>query len=397
MRFISPILFIFALTFFSTEGNGQYQIELSTQSAISEEFTYLLWSNQKISSNDTINESIVDLVSPTVSDSIIKRKIQHHKLGPVGWFISTFAGYNWRAASLKKEKFVGTVTRHSRSGEEQFTEYDINYDIIFHLKKYLYRIFYAFDLQRKYKKQDFRPSHRRDFSKSPYVRDSSQINNRDYKLHCELTPTKVFRDPLNHLFYPTIPGGGGPKEHPNILNEFPTFGFYGVFCSDCNHSCHPEIHPYEWIWWLKNNDQDTGQTKEWYFGLFHEASNRMKKWSSNPKIGEVKIPFVFQLGGDKNMNLIEISPLLMGQLNLKVDKPLAFMATATNSTFQINYNGKAVSNLTVKFSPSIHFQAFSYDFQALNYDPQKNVLSGFLHIKIQVKDLFAFKVKYQPV
>jgi hypothetical protein len=87
----------------------------------------------------------------------------------------------------------------------------------------------------------------------------------------------------------------------------------------------------------------------------------------------------------------------MGQLNLKVDKPLAFMATATNSTFQINYNGKAVSNLTVKFSPSIHFQAFSYDFQALNYEPQKNVLSGFLHIKIQVKDLFAFKVKYQPV
>ena len=85
-------------------------------------FLYLLRSNDFISKNDTINEMIVDLVQPQLSDSLIYRKKQHHKLGPMGWLISTFGNFNWRAFSMKKEKVVGTVVRISRSGEEQFTE-----------------------------------------------------------------------------------------------------------------------------------------------------------------------------------------------------------------------------------------------------------------------------------
>ena len=111
------------------------KFEIETYQKTSESFLHLLKSNDEISKNDTLNESLVDLVVPTLADSVIYRKKQHHKLGPVGWLISTFGNFNWRAFSMKKEKFVGTVVRISRSGEQQFTEYDVNFDLNFHLHK----------------------------------------------------------------------------------------------------------------------------------------------------------------------------------------------------------------------------------------------------------------------
>jgi hypothetical protein len=124
-----------------------------------------------------------------------------------------------------QREICGTVYRHSRSGSEEFSEYDINFDLRFHLKKYLWRVFDAYDRSKKYHKQDVRPSHRTNYDTIPYVRDTNWIDNRNYRLHCELTPPDAFRPQINYLFFPTLPGYGGLKEHPNFKNRAPQHGF----------------------------------------------------------------------------------------------------------------------------------------------------------------------------
>ena len=160
------------------------KFEIVSYQKTPESFLHLLKSNDEISKNDTLNELLVDMLVPTLLDSMIYRKKQHHKLGPLGWLISTFGNFNWRAFSMKKEKFVGTVVRTSRSGEEQYTEYDVNFDLNFHLHKYLHRVFEMYDRQGKIKRQDFTSKRKIDFKASPFVRDTNNIDIRSYRLHC---------------------------------------------------------------------------------------------------------------------------------------------------------------------------------------------------------------------
>ena len=69
-----------------------------------------------------MNERIVDMVQIVLTDSMIEHKKQHHKIGPMGWFIHSFGGFNWRAFRMKKEKKVGIVVRQSRRSKEEFRE-----------------------------------------------------------------------------------------------------------------------------------------------------------------------------------------------------------------------------------------------------------------------------------
>jgi hypothetical protein len=367
------------------------KFEIETYQKTSESFLHLLKSNDEISKNDTLNELLVDLVVPTLADSVIYRKKQHHKLGPVGWLISTFGNFNWRAFSMKKEKFVGTVVRISRSGEEQFTEYDVNFDLNFHLHKYLHRVFEMYDRQGKIKRQDFTSKGKIDFKASPFVRDTNNIDIRSYRLHCELTPQREYRPIMNYFFLPTLPGAGGLKQHVNLENDNPTMGFYGVLCLDCNHSCHPEMHPYEWIWWLKANDGDNGTQKEWHIGLFHEGSNRMKKWSKNPKNGTIKIPFVFK---SEEPASIEIQHAAVNEFvsDAKLMAP-ASVIKSQSKQMNVELKGRDFSkNITLKFVNPINTQGLSYWFSDLNYDADNGIISGYFNYALCVKDLYSCKI-----
>jgi hypothetical protein len=374
-------------------GINAQKFEIKNYQKTPETFQHLLKSNDYISKNDTLNELIVDLVEPQLSDSIIYRKKQHHKLGPVGFLISTFGNFNWRAFSMKKEKFVGTVVRTSRSGEEQFTEYDVNFDLNFHLRKYLFRVFEMYDRQGKIKRQDFTSKSKIDFKTSPFVRDTNNIDIRSYRLHCELTPQREYRAIMNYLFLPTLPGAGGLKQHANLENDLTTMGFYGVLCLDCNHSCHPEIHPYEWIWWLKANDGDNGTQKEWHIGLFHEGSNRMKKWSKNPKNGTIKIPFAFK---SNQAASIEIQH---GAVNEFVSdaKLMAPENVFKSQAKQMNLvlKGRDFSKIiALKFVNPINTQGLSYWFSDLNYDADNGIISGYFNYALSVKDLYTCKIVF---
>jgi len=369
--------------------------EISTYQPTTETFTYLLESNSFISKNDTINELVVDLVTPILLDSMIERKKQHHKVGIVGWAIHALAGFNWRAFSMKKEKVVGTIVRESRSGSQEFTEYDINFDLNFHLNKYLFRIFEMYDKQGKIKRQDVRPSHKTDYKSPPFVnRDTNNIDIRQYRLHCELTPDRAFRGSLNYLFYPTLPGGGNLGAHPNLGTRNPAVGFYGTMCLDCNHSCHPELHPYEWMWWLKCTDSDTSYTKEWNIGIFHEGSNRMKKWSVNPMTGQIRIPFAFKM---EESATIEIEH---GVLNRFMPEELAKMNIPTtnfDASVQkriVQIKGKDVSkDIQLHFVNPIVTQGLKYWLTDINYDEKNKIVSGYFCYALSAMDLYTCKIR----
>ncbi len=369
---------------------------------ITSDFKYLLLSNSAIADNDTINEKIVDLVNPMLLDSVIERKKQHLKILGAGWLIHFFGGYNWRAMSMNKQKFVGTVTRNTKNQKEKFTEYDINFDLNFHLHKYMLRQFLAYDLQKELGRQDYRgKDYYKDYSAPPFVRDTNNIDIKLYRLHCELTPAGAFRSALNDKFYPTLPDGGSLKQHLNFGTDTPTMGFYGTICLDCNHSCHPELHPYEWAWWLNTGaDTVTDKNKTWLIGLFHESSNRMKKWSQNPMVGSIEIPFVMENASDNGRVLhIGVEHLVYGKFrndemknNSVPDGNISVKQKTANVLFAIN--SSVTLPAEISFNESLNTDALKYWFSDLSFDPRSNVLSGYLHFSTAVDDLYTTRITF---
>jgi hypothetical protein len=396
-RFFSVVVFATILAQTSLAQTTSFQI--SSFDKTPEAFQYLLLPNSNISKNDTANEKILDLVEPWLLDSVIENKKQHHKVFMVGWFIHAFGGYNWRAVSMHKQKFIGTVVHHGRSGRIEYSEYDVNFDLKFHLDKYLDKVCTSCDLQKKFHRQDIRKSHHTDYSKEPFVRDKGNINPAFYGIEAELTPPYAFIPQLNYLFYPTIPGGGGLKEHPNFGTSNPSMGFYGVNCLDCNHNCHPEIHPYEMTWWLKATDDDNSLDKTWLFGIFHESSNRMKKWSINPMTGTVKIPFAFDTKNLSAPGQIKVDHLVFNRFKneemKKIETPEKYLTSKENNQ-AINFLDcdTSVLRCSLSFNQVLMTDALKYWFSSVNYDKQNKILSGYLNIATSVDDLYTTKITF---
>ncbi|MCS6933590.1 MAG: hypothetical protein NZM35_00385 [Chitinophagales bacterium] len=376
---------------------AQSSLSINTFNHAPDAFRYLLLPNTAIAHNDTVHEIITDLAEPMLADSVIEKRKQHHRVFLIGWLLHAFGGYNWRALSMHKQKFVGTVVRHTRSREEEYTEYDINFDINFHLKKYLWKIFGAYDRQRELRRQDYRRSHHRNYDSIPFVRDTNCIDIRNYRLHCELTPPRAYRHLLNYVFYPTLPEAGDLAKHPSFGTNRPVMGFYGTYCLDCNHSCHPELHPYEWVWWLKTLPGDSTRSKTWFFGLMHESSNRMKNWSREPLCGSIKIPFAKDCSkaGDTVLR-IYVEHLVFGTFAGMGEVLLADNAVklsgAENSVIQLE--GLPGKFMMVVFSHPIKSDDYRIGFSEMNYDRGLDVLTGYFHIATNINALYTARVTF---
>lgn len=396
------LLLLFLTAILHQTNFAQTSFHVSSFNPTPEDFKYLLLTNKEIIGNDTINEKIVDLVEPMLLDSVLLRKKQHHRLFLVGWLIHAFGGYNWRAVDMHKQKFVGTVINEGRSGSFEYTEWDIKYHLNFHLQKYLFKDFSAYDLQRKYHRQDVRPSHRTNYKVAPFVRDSNNIDSRLYDLGCELTPPAAFIPQLNYMFFPTLPDGGSCQNHPNFECKKPTMGFYGSYCLDCNHNCHPEMHPYEWTWWL-DLQNDNSRKKTWLIGLFHEGSNRFPKWSRNPMSGEIKIPFAFFVFNSYTTFPIKIEHLVFNKFeNGEMEKfelpPNTFGTKSSHDVyFQIGDSTGVRVNASLQFNQILETEALKYWFTDLNYDRQSNILSGYFHFAVSVEDLYTTRITFGAI
>lgn len=398
-------LFLYLLVLTALQaGYAQISYPISTYNPTPQAFKNLLLTNQQIEDNDTMNEEIVDLVTPVVLDSVLDRKREHHQLFLVGWFIHAFGGYGWRELNMVKEKAVGTVKRSSRSGAEEFTEYDVNFDLYFHTRKYLFKTFASYDTEAKIGRQNwktkFYPKKNKptNYHAAPYVRDTNNIDLYHYRVHCELTPIRDYRPMLNYLFYPVIPGIN-IDQHPNFMTEHPTMGFYGASCLDCNHGCHPEIHPYDWAWWM-NLHTGSERDKTWLFGLFKDGSNRFHHWTHNPKSGKASIPFSYRVTDRTAKDrIITIEHLVFGKFidsNLThLDLPPTLF-TGDQKLLEVNLKDDKGVNIpiTVVFANVMKQSGVRYWFSDVNWDEQNRILSGFLNFATSVENCYTTKVTF---
>jgi hypothetical protein len=394
MKFFSLLGLSFAVLFAYT----QTEINVWNFNPTEKVFKNLLQNNASIAANDTVHEEITDLVQPYLAHHRVSRKREHHHVFLLGWMIHALGGYNWRILDPEKQKFVGTVVRHSRNSSEEYTEYDINFDIIFHQKKYLGKMFFAYDRQRKLHRQDYKRKNRRDYKSPPFVRDTNNIDHRLYKLHCELTPPRPFRPQLHYLFYPTLPNLE-LKNHLNFGTAHPTMGFYGTWCLDCNHSCHPEVHPYEIVWWLKATEDDPTDIKRWHIGVIGDGSNRFPKWSVSPMAASIAIPFAFYGDMDEGESFkIKVEHLVFDKFvdselkKLKIPDD-AFWCDEPYQVFNFVAGDKVV-RVECSFSSPLHTKALRYWFSEVNYDNKDNIFSGYFNVGVGVEEIYTTRISF---
>lgn len=257
--------------------------------------------------NVIARELLTDMVRVGLTDSILPTKTSTHQTRLFNWVLRTFAGLRWREIDGKKHSMVGTMQGGMSSpSKDFFTEYDVTFQTFQHTPKYMDLVKIAYQAQyekmlkgRNYlKKRNLFPD-TLTYASLPKLR-----------IHPEHTPLKANRDSLNKYFLPCKPGTG-IDNHPAWGVPNPTVGVYGAFVLDGNHKGGPEIHPYEWLWWLDTKEADPTKTV-WYAGLLREGSNRFLRWSKKPRVGFVKLPFILDL--TTGSNTIKIDQLLVGKM-----------------------------------------------------------------------------------
>ena len=338
--------------------------------------------------NSYKNHEAVDLVEAFTVDSAFTRKFERHQV--IGGGIIRLLGYRWKAASQTRQKIVGWVNKtylHDINKEAQFTEYDINYDLIPSLPKYIDVAYDSYQMQfgmKKSKKKEFE-------GQIPYIYPKEDSDMTKYRFHCENTPATNFRSLLNTMFFP-VHRNNDLTKHQNFKDEHPVMGMYGILTLDCNHSCHPEIHPYEWVWWLNLTEEKTS----WNVGFIRDVSSRFKHWSTSPRTGQITLPFNFPLNAE-NWTLTFDHQLFgnfseEGFLELGLDDSYENFG-ALERTYTFDHPVLKGRTLTVKSNMIIPYQSIKYAIDNLKVDIAQNSFSGELKLAMSIADIYTVEVK----
>ena len=393
---IRPTLSFLVAFLLFVSASAQQTLTLNSFNPTPENWLLLSKDRTFISNNDSLNEELVDLVKVFSVDSILPSKSQRHRVAEAGWVISIF-GYKWKALNMTKQKFVGT----ERDGvhpprNPQFTEYDINFNLIPRIRKYIDLVWVGNEQQKN--KNRFRRI--KNFDEAPWIYPETLENIKRYRMHCELTPPVEFRPLLNEKFYPALRPNSS-KEHHAIGSDQATFGMYGAFVADYNHTGHPEIHPYEWIWWYDTHpDRLLEKSQTWYVGFMKETSNRFRGWykKKEPRVGQVSIPFLFET--QKDTFEIMVDHLIHDMFSVEgFSKLEGVPSDAQNLYFSektIAFDGE-LKGKVIRFRTSnpIKFEAIKYWFSDLNFDRERNLLSGYLNLGLSVNQLYNAKVSFE--
>ncbi len=352
----------------------------------------LLFPASAIRTDSVLNENLLNLVHPWMADSVVRKKTERHHVPLMGSFSRLF-GFRWLRVYQTKQKFIGTTWKNLRIPEKDlFTEYDVIIDLAAHLPEHFEKHFRCRELQAKMNKR----LKEQDINKPPFVRPDSSTNLNVYRMHCELTPAIPLRESIHRNFYPCLPGGSF-ESHRNFGEKFPTIGMYGAICLDCNHSCHPEIHPYEWIWWLNLNPElDSSDQRTWIAGMFSESSNRFRHWSPANRSGAISIPFTTHVSRDTFDIFIEA--LVAGEIDTISFAKLSLPNEATAVTDEAQFFSFPTPAKNLVFR--IHFiggfpaKGVSWWIGETVIDELFGMISGNFHIAAGVKDAFAFAVRF---
>jgi hypothetical protein len=270
----------------------------------------------------------------------------------------------------------------------------VNINLVPHLKRYIDLAYNAFKRQ----KEIGRHKRKHDYHAAPFVYPDAGTDLGKYALHCELSPPRGYRAMINELVYPVIAGNSATK-HPHFGDENFTAGLYGAYISDCNHSCHPEIHPYEWLWWLNVHPEQYKQpyAKTWVFALFREGSNRFPKWSPSPRTGGIEIPFIFP--AEAKELVIDWQHLVFSRFSKEGFKQLNIPADAMGfdkTAWKFLLADAPISDVYIilNINAPISQNEIKFWFSNLNFDQEKLLVSGKLHMAASVEDIYSAKVKF---
>jgi len=208
------------------------------------------------------------------------------------------------------------------------------------------------------------------------------------RIHPEHTPLKKNRDSLNKYFLPCLPGTT-VENHPAWSVTNPTVGCYGAFVLDGNHKGSPEIHPYEWLWWMDTKER-TPNKLMWYAGLMREGSNRFLRWSKKPRVGFIKIPFIFDV--TDTVNTIKVEHLVVGDMKPESLSKLGNYIPTDAGNFNNGAGGMGFS-----YGNKIKFDFGKLDTKAIKWwvtseNDGKQFVWGYLNIAVSTDDVYAIRV-----
>ncbi|MCD8529183.1 MAG: hypothetical protein LRY27_04335 [Chitinophagales bacterium] len=304
-------------------------------------------------------------------------------------------GYKWLAYEKTRRKFVGWVNHSYLRGDDnvdQFTEWDINFDLIPMLPQYINLVYGMYEKQATKKKR----LNNKKQGKAPFVYPSKDDDLRPYRLHCENTPPNDLRSQLNVYSYP-VHNQTNLDKHKNFENPNPVMGMYGILALDCNHSCHPEMHPYEWLWWLNLTDD----YPSWNIGLIRDVSNRFKHWSSSPRTGMIQVPFTFSL--DAKEMVLEIKHQVFSNFNtegfsgLKLPENVFNFTNNKEQVFTFNSNKLKDKMLKVVSNQIIPYSSLVYYITDVVLDEENNILTGNFNLALSVDNAYTAQVIFKSL
>lgn len=348
----------------------------------------ILNDSKEVKSNPKENHELVDMVEAYTVDSVFQRKFERHRV--IGGGMIRLLGYRWLAVNKSRQKLVGWVNKtylHGIDKKAQFTEYDINYDLIPLLPEYKQLAYDTYQRQFEMKKS----KKKKQEGMAPYIFPSDEVDITKYRFHCENTPATDFRSLLNTMFFP-VHNNNPLEKHSNFKEQHPVMGMYGVLALDCNHGCHPEIHPYEWIWWLNTTEELTS----WNVGFIRDVSNRFKHWSSEPRTGEISVPFTFSL--DSKNWIVEVNHQMFGNFNEEGFSDFSldgeyYPFKQLERTFELEDIQGLPRKLTVRSNMVIPYESLQFALKNLRFSKEDNMLAGELHLAMSINEVYTAEVK----
>lgn len=339
-------------------------------------------------------EQLLDLVGAMSYDSVLTWQTERHRIlggGLLRWLF----GMRWESLHLKKEKFIGTSAHEVSIFNGPFMEYDVNYFLIPHLPKYINLQLQALDTMQ----QALGGKLKRALNYETPFENPDELKDPDgghLAVEIECTPRKKYRKQLTEKFYPARKGQR-MAEHPNFGSKYVTMGFYGPACLDCTHGCRPEIHPYEWIWWVPPDVSDSAGFS-WMVGYFKDNTARFKHWTTDPRAGVISLPFAFDASGANAT--IEIEHLVTGTMQpAAIDSFLVLPAKAQKlpssaATVVFEHSSAGSKAISIRQKGEAVNEGIRYWLDGPWLDSKNNLIYGRLHLAVGVSDVYAARVRF---
>lgn len=361
-----------------------------SEGILPEAFLSLRSANRQLRENALMMEQALDLVQPYTTDTFVWPETQRLRF-PGSDVLESAAGLRWQAITLRREKLIGKVFEEISNYRGFGKEFDVNYMVVPQLPRYADQLY---DWWGRASEEGRQISKSYEHNAPFEVPEKLKLyDSFFYAIECENTPHRPSRDTLFSLFYP-CKRGASIATHPNFGYPYPSIGFYGPAVMDCNHTCKPEIHPYEWIWWLKvNPKEDEANRREWMAGFIRDWSGRFRDWSTKPRKGIIRLPFAFAL--EEKIKILQLDHLYWDKFVPAALKTIPGVPADAldGSKTSVSFTAGAYGTLELHTNQTVPNSGLRYWISDLVADKKAGILGGYLNIAVAVENLYLLRME----